>query len=288
MIVSCFFVMANEKDSARGRSATGSPAVKRKSSSSRRFHFKRSNPDSCSSAETDSIDFASHLFLDPLLIAEQTPTCQATSAHFTPLSLPPPTPHLTIEDIFLALHRMDSYIPHTPKLVSAKERAFAHLRKARLDLLHQLKPTHQLLSRLKLNGGLKPIAGWVTASLPDAVPRKVQPKRAKSAYLKRRDEQRSSNLALEILPEDLRGNAEQRLVELLTRKRPTWNSQDPYVVRAKKEEASRRKALEEELDRVNAQIEQDAQGLITVYHECAKLSEFEAEMMFPIEIAVAA
>jgi hypothetical protein len=172
--------------------------------------------------------------------------------------------------------------------MSAEERAFVHLRKARLDLLDQLDPTHPLLSRVKLNGGLKLIASWVTVGLPTAVLRPPQPKRAKSACLKRRDEQRSSNLARESLPEDLRGSAEQRLIELLNRKRQSWNSGDPYVTWAKKEEASRRKALEEELERVNAQVEHDVQGLTAVFHECAKLvDEFEVEMMFPIEISVA-
>jgi len=195
---------------------------------------------------------------------------------------------------------MDNFRPHSPELLSKKELAFAHLRKARLNLLHQLYPTHQLLSRVKLNGGLKPFAAWAPASSITAEQRPPRPKRAKSAYLKRRDEQRSSNLARENLPEDPRGSAERRLIELLNQKRQAWNSGDPYVVRAKKEEANRRKALEEELERVNAQmeeelervnarLEEDTQLLTAVFYECAKLcDEFEAEMMFPIELAVAA
>jgi hypothetical protein len=145
------------------------------------------------------------------------------------------------------------------------------------------------MSRVKLNGALKPMASWDTASFITTELQTPQPTKANLAYLMRRAQQRTSILVQEILPDELQGSAEQRLCELLNCKSQSWDSNDPYVICAKKEGMSRRKALEEELESVNAQLDRDIKGLTAVFHECALLcEEVEADMIFPMEISVAA
>lgn len=78
------------------------------------------------------------------------------SAPSPPLSLPSPAPKAGALNIFPPHNRTDLFRPTTPPQLTAKQKAQLRLRTARLVLLQQLGHVHPLISRVKVNGNLKP------------------------------------------------------------------------------------------------------------------------------------
>lgn len=271
MLLSFFNYMADDPSSSRGRSAWRRPAPKRRLSCNRRFSFNFSSRDTSPSPEgLNHIDYTTSVPSPPLV-----PTVT--------------TPRPTSGDIFPPLNRTDPFRPPSPPLITPKHRARLYLRTARLALLHQLGPKHPLMTRAKLNGTLKPTAWQPPVASSSAATRLPQPRGANLAYLRRRAEQRPSNVAHELHRDNQHSSAEKVFEHFLARRRRTTTPLvDAYQRHAKKEEVKRRKALKEETESANAQLEKEVRRLSRLFDECAVLcDEIEKEMMFPIDIGVA-
>ncbi|ERF72893.1 hypothetical protein EPUS_08701 [Endocarpon pusillum Z07020] len=256
-----------DNDTSRGRSAGRKPAKKRRLSSKRRFSFTWTSSDPVPTSETDSIDY-------------------------TPFLPSPPSvseaPRPTSEDIFPLHNRTDRFRPPSPPLLTPKQSAQRYLRVARLALLYRLGHHHPLMTRVRLNGSLKPTAFQTYGGSSPTGNMLQRPRPTSLAEKTRRGAQRRSKLSNEVRGDDQDNSLELSFDELLVSTCSTTQLVEAYIKQAEKEEMERMKAQRKEAKRANAQLEKGIRSLNEILHQSAVLTgEMEEDMMFPMEVGIA-
>lgn len=195
-----------------------------------------------------------------------------------PPALMPTAGRSNLLDIFRSTKRTDPFRPLSPPHLTPKEQAQCHLRTARLELLHELGHRHPLMSRVKLNGTLKPASTQLyheLYSVVDTFPRQ----QTRPAHMSRSSKIRAAEPLSEISRhanaiEAYRGRVKAQR-ERLQKRAIYWvgeKTSDMEAARAsqrnaKNMEIERRHELNAEMRKFNAELEVKVSALGQVFDD---------------------